>query len=173
MRGIVTAAALAWLSAAPAAAQDLPRPSLSNAMIISIEHSPLDAAEVAAIRESSGKYIVRLDAHGPFPPGYVERCVALLEENDAAGAGGVMWPQEEMPVQKAIAAAMRLPLGVGGEIGALPVGQKFDAGTGTFSRLPGPGFLGAYEIVILREDGSGMAGPAPVKIRIEPGSKRR
>jgi succinoglycan biosynthesis protein ExoA len=65
------------------------------------------------IGEARGRFIVRLDAHGLYPPHYVKRCLELLEEHDAACAGGVMWPQGETPVQKAVAAAMRHPLGVG------------------------------------------------------------
>ncbi len=65
------------------------------------------------IRESCGRYVVRLDAHCLYPPNYVKRCVTLLEENNAACAGGVMWPVGETLAQKAVAAAMRHPLGVG------------------------------------------------------------
>lgn len=65
------------------------------------------------VRESTGKYIVRLDAHGLYPPDYVMRCIALLEEKGAACAGGVMGPVGETRTQKAIAAAMKHPLGVG------------------------------------------------------------
>lgn len=65
------------------------------------------------IREARGEFVVRLDAHCLYPPGYIRRCLALLEENQADCAGGVMWPQGETPVQKAIGAAMRHPLGVG------------------------------------------------------------
>lgn len=55
MRGLVTAAAaLAWLGAGQARAQELPRPTPANSTIISIEHSPTDAAEVAAIKKAFG-----------------------------------------------------------------------------------------------------------------------
>lgn len=65
------------------------------------------------VREARGKYVVRLDAHCLYPPRYVERCLALLEEKGAACAGGIMRPKGETPVQKAIAAAMSHPFGVG------------------------------------------------------------
>lgn len=65
------------------------------------------------IGEARGDCVVRLDAHCLYPPGYIQRCAALLEENQADCAGGVMWPRGETRAQKAIAAAMSHPLGVG------------------------------------------------------------
>ena len=65
------------------------------------------------IREARGAIIIRADAHGLYPPDYVRRCVRMLEPEDIANAGGVMVPAGETPVQKAIARAMRHPLGVG------------------------------------------------------------
>lgn len=55
MREILTAAAaLALFGAVAASAQELPRPTPANSTIISIEHSPTDAAEVAAIKKAFG-----------------------------------------------------------------------------------------------------------------------
>lgn len=50
MRRIISGVLTAWLGLALIAAQELPRPSLSNATIISIEHNPLDAAAAALIK---------------------------------------------------------------------------------------------------------------------------
>lgn len=68
------------------------------------------------IRAARGAYVVRADAHGVYPRGYVRRCVELLETTGAANAGGVQVPVPEKDggiVQAAIALAMRHPLGAG------------------------------------------------------------
>jgi len=65
------------------------------------------------ITMAEGEIIVRADAHGVYPPRYVERCVDLLESSDAANVGGVMQPKGKSPVQEAVALALRHPLGVG------------------------------------------------------------
>ena len=66
------------------------------------------------ITQAAGRIIVRADAHGLFPPGYVRRCVELLADTGAASAGGVMVPRGEGGrTQAAIALAMRHPLGTG------------------------------------------------------------
>ena len=65
------------------------------------------------IRASSGAVIVRADAHSLYPKDYVRRGVELLWDKGADNAGGVMWPVGETPFQKAVACAMRHPVGVG------------------------------------------------------------
>ena len=65
------------------------------------------------LREARGAFIIRADAHGIYPPRYAERCLEMLARPDVANAGGIMSPEGEKPVQKAIALAMRHPVGVG------------------------------------------------------------
>lgn len=68
------------------------------------------------IKEARGDIIVRADAHCVYPPGYVKSCVDLLllkEHEGIANVGGVMDPVGFRPLQRAIALAMRNPLGVG------------------------------------------------------------
>ena len=68
------------------------------------------------IRAARGEFIVRADAHCLFPPGYVRTCVELLrakESEGAANVGGVMEPAGTGFRQRAVALAMRHPLGVG------------------------------------------------------------
>lgn len=75
----------------------------------------------AGIKEARGEIIVRADAHCVFPPGYVRRCVELLEATGAANVGGVMVPVADGPNansgsgsgQEVIALALRHPAGVG------------------------------------------------------------
>lgn len=69
----------------------------------------------AAIRASRGELIVRMDAHAVYPPEYVSRLVAALEESGAAivGARIETIPADERPVSRAIAFGMSHPFGVG------------------------------------------------------------
>jgi succinoglycan biosynthesis protein ExoA len=70
----------------------------------------------AGIRAARGEFIVRADAHGLFPPGYVRNCLDLLrvkEPEAASNVGGIMEPRGSTIRQKAVALAMQHPLGVG------------------------------------------------------------
>ena len=57
---------------------------------------------------------------------------------------------------------------VGDELRPLPIGSTLDRAKGIFSWLAGPGFLGAYEFVFIREDGFGIAERIPIKVTIRP-----
>jgi len=57
---------------------------------------------------------------------------------------------------------------VGTELRPLPIGSTLDPKTGTFSWMPGPGFLGTYDLVFIKEDGLGMTNRIPVKVTIRP-----
>ena len=65
------------------------------------------------ISEAKGEIIVRADAHSLYPPGYIKKCVELLETTGASNVGGTMLPQETTMDQKAISLALKHPLGVG------------------------------------------------------------
>lgn len=66
-----------------------------------------------AIEAASGTVIVRCDAHSILPPTYVTRAVETLERTGAANVGGVQRATGSTPTERAIAAAMTHPLGVG------------------------------------------------------------
>lgn len=66
-----------------------------------------------ALSKAKGEIIARADAHCLYPPGYVKKCVDLLMTENALNVGGVMKPQGERTVQKAIALALKHPVGVG------------------------------------------------------------
>jgi succinoglycan biosynthesis protein ExoA len=68
----------------------------------------------AAIASSRGQVLVRVDAHAVLPPGYVARAVATLRETGAANVGGRQVPEASAGFARAVAAAMRAPLGAGG-----------------------------------------------------------
>jgi len=67
------------------------------------------------IRAARGDAIVRMDAHGTYPPDYISRSVAALEQTGADNVGGVILtlPADDTPVARAIAVAVSHPFGVG------------------------------------------------------------
>lgn len=67
----------------------------------------------AAIGAARGEVVVRVDGHAEIPPHYVSTAVAVLAETGADNVGGTMDAQGTTPVERAVAAAMRSPLGVG------------------------------------------------------------
>ncbi len=67
----------------------------------------------AAIAVAGGEVVARCDAHAVLPSDYVATAVRLLDETGAACVGGVQRAVGVTPVQRAIAAAMSTPIGVG------------------------------------------------------------
>jgi len=57
---------------------------------------------------------------------------------------------------------------VGDELRPLPIGSTLDAGTGLFSWLPGPGFIGSYDLVFVEKNAFGTQRAAKVKVTIKP-----
>lgn len=68
----------------------------------------------AAIGASTGDVVARVDAHAEIPVDYLSRAVAALEETGADNVGGIMDAVGVSPLERAIACAMKSPLGVGG-----------------------------------------------------------
>jgi Leucine-rich repeat (LRR) protein len=56
----------------------------------------------------------------------------------------------------------------GDELAHLPIGSTLDAKNGTFSWIPGPGFLGRYSLVFVLTDTNGQSFKKLVEIKIEP-----
>jgi glycosyltransferase involved in cell wall biosynthesis len=67
----------------------------------------------AAIGASSGEVIVRVDGHAEIPDDYVSRAVAELQRVGADNVGGIMDARGTTDFERAVACAMRSPLGVG------------------------------------------------------------
>lgn len=67
------------------------------------------------IRAAAGDVIARMDAHVVYPPEYLPRLVAALEETGADNVGGciVTLPADGTAVAQAIAIALGHPFGVG------------------------------------------------------------
>ncbi|WP_435986610.1 glycosyltransferase family 2 protein [Terrabacter sp. LjRoot27] len=67
----------------------------------------------AAIGASTGEVIVRVDGHAEIPDDYISVAVGELLRVGADNVGGIMDAQGTSPFERAVAAAMRSPLGVG------------------------------------------------------------
>ena len=66
-----------------------------------------------AIKNSSYPIIVRVDGHANIPTNYISIAVELLDKTGAVNVGGVMAAEGQTPFERAVAGAMRSPLGVG------------------------------------------------------------
>jgi GT2 family glycosyltransferase len=66
-----------------------------------------------AIRASAHPVLVRVDGHGMLSAGYIRTAVDVLQRTGAANVGGLMAAEGETDFEKAVAAAMTSPLGVG------------------------------------------------------------
>ena len=62
---------------------------------------------------------------------------------------------------------------VGEDLRSLPIGSTLDQKNGTFSWLPGPGFLGIYNLLFLQTDEFGITRRIPIKISIKPKFEKR
>lgn len=67
----------------------------------------------SAIAATKNEIIVRVDGHSSITPDYIREAVQTLEETGAVNVGGVMAAEGITPFQKAVARAMRSPIGVG------------------------------------------------------------
>ncbi len=68
----------------------------------------------AAIIASTGQVVARCDAQAVLPPGYLDRAVRELARTGAANVGGMQVPTADHGFRRAVAAAMRSPVGAGG-----------------------------------------------------------
>lgn len=67
----------------------------------------------AALNASRGSIIVRVDGHAQIPQNYISIAVELLVKTGAVNVGGLMAAVGISSFEKAVAGAMRSPLGVG------------------------------------------------------------
>jgi len=66
-----------------------------------------------AVAASQSPVIVRVDGHAEIPKNYLTLAVQILRETGAVNVGGVMAAEGITKFEKAVARAMRSPLGVG------------------------------------------------------------
>jgi glycosyltransferase involved in cell wall biosynthesis len=71
-----------------------------------------------AIRAASGDIVIRMDAHVLYPPDYIPRLVASLQETGADNVGGVIVtvPADDSPTAQAIAVGLSHRFGVGNPV---------------------------------------------------------
>lgn len=67
----------------------------------------------AALAATSQEIVVRVDAHSELSDGYVRLAVETLQRTGADNVGGIMGARGVTSFEKAVAAAMTSPLGVG------------------------------------------------------------
>jgi glycosyltransferase involved in cell wall biosynthesis len=84
------------------------------------------------IAEAGADVIVRVDGHVEIPPDYVRRLLETLERTGADAAGGAVRPEGSGSWGRAIAAAMRSPLGHGGAAFRSGAGGERDVDTVAF-----------------------------------------
>lgn len=72
------------------------------------------AAMNEIIRRARGDVIVRMDVHCVYASDYVRRCAETLERTGAKNVGGAQRARPTTAFQRALCAALRSPLGVGG-----------------------------------------------------------
>ena len=66
-----------------------------------------------AIKESRYPVIVRVDGHAEIPENYITLAAAVLHQTGAVNVGGIMGAEGVTKFERAVARAMRSPLGVG------------------------------------------------------------
>ncbi len=66
-----------------------------------------------AIASSQSSVIIRVDGHAKIPNNYLSLAIEILRETGAVNVGGVMAAEGVSKFEKAVARAMRSPLGVG------------------------------------------------------------
>jgi glycosyltransferase involved in cell wall biosynthesis len=81
--------------------------------ILSNPHKIVPYAMNIGIAASSGKYIVRLDAHADYATDYISKCIYYLENTDAENVGGVAETKANGFMGKAIAKMLSSKFGVG------------------------------------------------------------
>lgn len=66
-----------------------------------------------ALNKSNNPVVVRVDGHAQLPQNYISLVVEILNETGAVNVGGVMAAVGKSRFERAVAGAMRSPLGVG------------------------------------------------------------
>jgi len=109
-----------------------------------------------------------------FEPGKIKRGFSLKTEPEVLQPDnyGVISIEikevERVEVDLGKGRAYRGYLVVGEELRSLPMGTTLDQRTGTFSWMPGPGFLGTYDLLFLQTDEFGITRRIPIKATIKP-----
>jgi succinoglycan biosynthesis protein ExoA len=95
------------------------------------------------IRASKGDVIVRMDVHCEYAADYVRKCIEALDKSGADNVGGAQRSRATTRFQRALAAALQSPAGVGG------VKYRGEENEGFVDTV----FLGAFKRSILEKVG--------------------
>jgi succinoglycan biosynthesis protein ExoA len=90
-----------------------------------------------ALRHARGRWVARMDAHTAYPPDYVALGVQRLQQGGTRWVSGPQVPTGRGPVSRAVALALRTPLGRGGSrkwaaVGS-SAGDEYELDSGVFA----------------------------------------
>lgn len=101
--------------------------------------------------------------------GFAQRAEPEIIQPDHNGTIRIeMREVERIEIDLGIGKGYRGYLIVGDQLRPLPIGSTLDARAGTFSWMPGPGFIGTYDLLFLQTDEFGITRRIPVKVTILP-----
>ena len=85
----------------------------SRVVLVENETGRTAAGLNLALQKSQSPVVVRVDGHAQIPDNYLALVVEILNATGAVNVGGVMAAVGTTPFERAVAGAMRSPLGVG------------------------------------------------------------
>jgi glycosyltransferase involved in cell wall biosynthesis len=86
----------------------------------------------ACIERAQGDLIVRLDCHSRYPSDYVRLCAKASEETGAWNVGGIVVPEGQTKMERAVACAMDSPFGGIGWTRQAAIGGRVEVDTVTY-----------------------------------------
>ncbi len=90
-----------------------------------------------ALRHARGRWVARMDAHTAYPPDYVALGVERLQQGGTRWVSGPQVPTGRGPVSRAVALALRTPLGRGGSrkwaAAGSSAGDEYELDSGVFA----------------------------------------
>jgi succinoglycan biosynthesis protein ExoA len=97
----------------------------------------------ACIERADGDLIVRLDCHSRYPPDYVRLCAKAADETGAWNVGGIVIPEGQTRMERAVACAMDSPFGGIGWTRHASVGGRVEVDTVTYGAFRPEAFAAA------------------------------
>ncbi len=81
--------------------------------LIENPHKTVPYAMNIGIRNSNGKYIIRLDAHSEYSNDYISKCISTLEKTDSDNVGGLVLTKGQGTIGEVFARVLSSKFGVG------------------------------------------------------------
>jgi hypothetical protein len=140
------------------------------------EAQPRPSAEISAIPLSFGPIMVKTgyDLNAEFRPVFPDANGILEIEISEVNRLEIELgdePEAASALKPGLAARIEGYLIVGDELRPLPIGSTLDRRAGRFSWMPGPGFVGTYDLIFIQMDGVRTARKIPIRVLIKPKSK--